>query len=73
MISSADQGNSQAKVGSLQNPAAKDQSSVLQKFTVTKKVGTTYIFPDSRKNLGGDRNGSSNGSSPSDVVAVRPR
>jgi hypothetical protein len=75
MISSADQGNSQTKGGSPQNPLDKDQSSSLQKFTRTRKVGTTYIFPDSPKNLGGDRNGSSNGSSSSstDVVAVRSR
>jgi hypothetical protein len=74
MISSADQGNSQTKARSPHNPPDKDQSSALQKFTRTKKVGTTYIFPDSPKNLGGDRDGSSNGSvSSTDVVAVRSR
>lgn len=75
MISSADQGNSQTSVGSTQNPVHKDQASALQKFTRTKKVGTTHIFPDSPRNLEGDRNGSADGSSASSaaVVAVRSR
>jgi hypothetical protein len=73
-ISSADQGNSQTKIGSSQNLVDKDQSSALQKFTLTKKVGTTHIFPDSPKNLGGYRSGSADGSSYStSVVAVRSR
>ncbi|PNF34874.1 hypothetical protein B7P43_G03117, partial [Cryptotermes secundus] len=72
VISSADQGNSQTSVGSTQNPVHKDKASALQKFTRTKKVGTTHIFPDSPKNLGGDRNCNADGSSSStDVVAVR--
>lgn len=74
VISSADQGNSQTSVGSTQSPVHKDKASALQKFTRTKKVGTTHIFPDSPKNLGGDRNCNADGSSSSaDVVAVRSR
>jgi hypothetical protein len=74
MTSSTDQGNNQTKVGSSWSHADKDQSSALQNFTRTKKVGTTHIFPDNLKNSSGVGNKSVDGSScSSDVVAVSTR
>ncbi|XP_069677566.1 uncharacterized protein RhoGAP19D isoform X4 [Periplaneta americana] len=56
--SSTSQGNNQTKVESLPNRGDKDQSSSLQKFTQTKKVGTTHFFPENLKEFGGVRDGS---------------
>ncbi|KDR20991.1 Rho GTPase-activating protein 21 [Zootermopsis nevadensis] len=72
MTSSKDQGNTQTKVGLPWSPVDRSHSSTLQKFTQTKKVGTTHIFPDNQKKLGRVENGSvtSSSSSSADVVAV---
>jgi hypothetical protein len=74
-ISSRDEGNNQTKFESSQSPVDRDQSSSLQQFTRTKKVGTTHVFPDNPRSLGGVRNGSVDGSSSSstDVVSVPSR
>ena len=73
--SSRDEGNSRTKFGSSQSPLDRDQSSALQQFTQMKKVGTTHIFPDNLRSLGGIRNGSVDGSSSSstDVVSTQSR
>jgi hypothetical protein len=73
MASSKDQGNTQIKVGLPRSLVDKDHSSTLQKFTQTKKVGITHIFPDNQKNLGKVRDGSVTSSSSADVVAVNIR
>lgn len=74
MTSSADQVNTQTKVGVPWRPVDRDQSSNLQKFTQTKKVGTTHIFPDNLKSSGTVGNGSvADSSSSADVVAVSTR
>ena len=68
--SSRDKGYNQTKFGSTQHPVDTDQSSPLQQFTQTKKVGTTHIYPDNLRSLRGVRNDTVDGSSSSADVVV---
>jgi hypothetical protein len=70
LTSSRDEGYSQTKLGSTQHPVDTDQSSPLQQFTPTKKVGTTHFFPDNLRSKGGIRNDSVDGSCSSSAGVV---
>lgn len=62
LSSSRDDGCNQTKFGSTQRPVDTNLSSPLQQFTQTRKVGTTHVFPDNLRRLGGVRNDTVDGS-----------
>ena len=71
LSSSRDDEYNQTKFGSTQRPVDTNPSSPLQQFTQTKKVGTTNMFPDNLRRLGGVRSDTVDGStSSSNDIAV---